>query len=113
MKIIRMVFCVSLLLLYSGCGQKVNAPADVEAIKNSIDAWFNAANAGNAEAIAALMTDKTACSEFNSAPLVGKDAIKKMHQSYLEQYKFEVSTSDRKSWSPAAWGLRAQPGLKS
>jgi ketosteroid isomerase-like protein len=27
-------------------------------------------------------------------PLVGKDAIKKMHQSYFDQYKFETSTSD-------------------
>jgi uncharacterized protein (TIGR02246 family) len=94
MKIISMIVCVALLLLVGGCAQKVNAPADVEAIKKSIDGYFKALNAGNAEAVAALMTEKTAWNEPNTAPLVGKDAIKKMHQSYFDQYKLENSTSD-------------------
>ena len=94
MKIISMIVCVSLLLLVGGCAQKVNAPADVEAIKKSIDSLFKATNAGDAEAIASLMTEKTAWYDMNTAPLVGKDAIKKMYQSYFDQYKFEASTSD-------------------
>ena len=94
MKIISMIVCVSLLLLFTACAQKVNAPADVEAIKKSIDSLFKAANAGDAEAVAALMTEKTAWFDSNTSPLVGKDAIKKMYQSYFDQYKFEASTSD-------------------
>jgi uncharacterized protein (TIGR02246 family) len=94
MKIISMIVCVSLLLLVAGCALKVNAPADVEAIKKSIDGLFKAANAGDAEAVSALMTEKTAWFDSNTAPLTGKDAIKKMYQSYFDQYEFEASTSD-------------------
>jgi hypothetical protein len=57
MRIISIIVCVSLLLLVGGCAQKVNAPADVEAV-------------------ASLMTEKTAWYDLNTVPMVGKDAIR-------------------------------------
>ena len=42
------ILCV-LLLLVSACAQKVNDPADVQAVKKSVDDYAKAVNAGDAD----------------------------------------------------------------
>jgi len=82
--------CV-LLLLATSCAQKVNDPADVQAIKKSADDFVKAVNAGDAGAIAALMTDKTVYADLNLPVAVGGEAIRSLNQAYFNQFKAELS----------------------
>jgi len=84
------ILCV-MLLLFSACAQKVNDPADVQAIKKSIDDYVKASNAGDAEGVAALMTDKTIVALNNAPVLVGKEAIKSAYGGFFSQFKLEFS----------------------
>jgi uncharacterized protein (TIGR02246 family) len=84
------ILCV-LLLLFSACAQKVNDPADVQAIKQSADDFVKAVNAGDAGAIAALMTDKTVYADVNLPVAVGAEAIRSLNQAYFNQFKAELS----------------------
>ena len=65
------------------CAPKVNDPADVEAITQLMDGYFKAANAKDSAALDAVLTDRTILLEPHMKPLVGKDAIGKMHQAFL------------------------------
>ena len=84
------LLCV-LLVLVSACTPKVNDPADVQAIKKSVDDYVKAVNAGDAGAVAALMTDKTVYSIPNAADLVGAEAIRPLFQAIFSQFKCEFS----------------------
>jgi uncharacterized protein (TIGR02246 family) len=84
------ILCV-FLLLFSACAQKVNDPADVQAIKKSMDDYAKASNAGDAEGVAALMTDKTIVALNNAPVLVGKEAIKSAYGGFFSQFKLEFS----------------------
>jgi uncharacterized protein (TIGR02246 family) len=68
------------------CAPKVNDPADVEAIKQLMDGYFKAASAKDSAALDAVLTDKTILLEPHMAPLVGKAAIGKMHQAFLDNF---------------------------
>ena len=82
------ILCV-LLLLFSACAQKVNDPADVQAIKTFVDDYVKAVNAGDAGAIAAMMTDKSVFADPNVPVAVGKEAIRSLNQGYFDQLKAE------------------------
>ena len=82
--------CV-LLLLVSACARKINAPADVQAIKKSADDFVKAINAGDAGAIAALMTDKTVYADLNLPVAVGAEAIRSLNQAYFNKFKAELT----------------------
>jgi uncharacterized protein (TIGR02246 family) len=82
------ILCV-LLLLVSGCAQKVNDPADVQAIKTFVDDYVKAVNAADAGAIAAMMTDKSVFADPNVPVGVGKEAIRSLNQGYFDQLKAE------------------------
>jgi uncharacterized protein (TIGR02246 family) len=82
--------CV-LLLLVSACAQKVNNPADVQAIKKSMGDFEKAVNAGDAGAVAALMTDKTVWADANVPVEVGTEAIRSQWQAFFGQFKLEFS----------------------
>jgi len=84
------ILCV-LPLLFSACAQKVNAPADVQAIEKSCDDYSKACIAKDANAVAALMTDKAVFSDPNVPVVVGKEAIQKYHQAIFDQVDFEFS----------------------
>ena len=84
------ILCV-LLLLFSACAQKVNNPADVQAIKKSADDFVKALNAGDAAGIAALMTDKTVYADLNVPVCVGKGAVQAPFQAWFSQFKAEFS----------------------
>lgn len=77
---------VLVLTLASGCAPRVNDPADVQAIKDLMDGYFKAAYAKDSAALQAIATDKTILLEPNTKPLVGKDAIGKMHQAFLDSF---------------------------
>jgi uncharacterized protein (TIGR02246 family) len=83
------VLCL-MLLLVSACAQKVNDPADVQAIKDTLPAWDKAYNAGNAEAIASSYYAADAVRmEPNQPAVVGKDAIRASLQKYFDQFNDE------------------------
>jgi uncharacterized protein (TIGR02246 family) len=83
------VILCALLLLVSGCAQKVNDPADVQAIKTFVDDYVKAVNAADAGAIAAMMTDKSVFADPNVPVAVGKEAIRSLNQGYFDQLKAE------------------------
>jgi uncharacterized protein (TIGR02246 family) len=84
------ILCV-MLLLFSACAQKVNDPADVQAIKKSVDDYTKAINAGDAGAVADLATDKTVYAYPNIPTTVGKEAIRSLHQTFFSQVKIDFS----------------------
>ena len=86
MKTTYVVILAVLLLFFSACAQKVNDPADVQAIKDTGSAWDKAWNAGNAEALASgYYTADAIAMDPNQPALVGKDAIRASLQKYFEQ----------------------------
>ncbi|MGA2264197.1 MAG: SgcJ/EcaC family oxidoreductase [Acidobacteriota bacterium] len=89
MKTIYGIVCVSLLLLVCACAPKVNAPADVEAIKKSVDDYAKAVKAQDANAVAALMTDTTIWTDLNIPGIAGKEAIRKLHQDLFARLTCE------------------------
>jgi uncharacterized protein (TIGR02246 family) len=81
--------CV-LLLLFSACAQKVNDPADVQAIKDTQPAFDKAWNAGNAEGVASgFYTPDAMRMGPNEPALVGKEAIRSSLQKMFDQYTTE------------------------
>jgi ketosteroid isomerase-like protein len=82
---IRYAVILSIVLLFvSACAQKVNDPADVQAVKDTAPAWDKAYNAGNAEAIASGYYAADAVRMEPSQPaVVGKDAIRTSLQKIL------------------------------
>jgi len=82
------ILCI-LLLLFSACAQKVNDPADVQAIKTFVDDYVKAVNAADAGAIAAMMTDKSVFADPNVPVAVGKEAIRSLNQGNFDQLKAE------------------------
>jgi uncharacterized protein (TIGR02246 family) len=90
MKTIPSVMLVSALLLLSACAPKVNAPADVQAIKAASLAWDKAWNAGNAEAVVSTFYEANAIRmDPNEPALAGEQAIRAASQKYFDQYTDE------------------------
>jgi uncharacterized protein (TIGR02246 family) len=56
-----------------------------------MDAYAKACNAGDAEGVAALMTDKTTVAVNNASVLVGNEPIKSAFGAYFSQVKVEFS----------------------
>ncbi len=84
------ILCV-LLLLVCACAQKLNDPAEVQAIKKSMDDFEKAVNAGDAGAVAALMTDKTVWADANVPTVVGAKAIQSQWQPFFERFNLKFS----------------------
>jgi uncharacterized protein (TIGR02246 family) len=80
-----------LLLLVSACGPKVNDPTDVSAVKQSVADFARAANAGDAGAIAALMTDNAVYADLNVPVAVGKEAIQSLNQAFYDRYQIDIN----------------------
>jgi len=74
------------LALASACAPKVNDPADVQAISELMDGYFEAAMAKDSSALDAVLTDRTILLQPHMKPLVGKDAIGRMHQAFLAAF---------------------------
>lgn len=91
MKRICGITLILLAMLAFACAQKINDPADVQAINNSMNDFQKAVNAGDAGAVAALMTDKTVFADLNVPVAVGAEAIKALWQPFFDQFMFEFS----------------------
>jgi len=79
-----------LVLLAFGCAQKVNAPADIQAIKDTQPAFDKAWNAGNADqVVSGLYTADAIRMEPFQPVLVGRDAIRGSLQKFFEAYASE------------------------
>jgi ketosteroid isomerase-like protein len=87
MKSIYGVLLCVLLLLVSGCAQKVNDPADIKAIKDNLDA-FNKAEMANDVAwfTSKCYLENSLRMPPNRGPLVGKDEIGKALQASYDAY---------------------------
>ena len=90
MRTVASLLLVLALLLLPACAPKANDPADVQAIKALMDGYFKAANAKNSSALDAVLTDKTILLEPHMKPLVGRDAIGKMHQAFLDNFDMDA-----------------------
>jgi uncharacterized protein (TIGR02246 family) len=91
MKTIFAVMLCVLLLLFSACAQKVNDPADVQAIKKSMDDFVKAVNAGDAGGVASSMTDKTIFADNHESVIVGREAFRLSQQAFFNQFKPDLS----------------------
>jgi len=75
------------VLLFSACAQKVNDPADVQAIKDTCPAFDKAWNAGNAQAVVTgSYTNDAMRMEPYQPALVGNDTIRASIQKYFDQF---------------------------
>jgi len=83
------VALIFLAVLAVGCAQKVNDPADVQAIKDLSTAWDKAWNDGNAEALASTHTPDAVSMEPNQPALRGKDAIRASCRRYFDEFRDE------------------------
>ena len=85
------VFVVSLLMLLSACAPKVNDPADVQAVKQTVEAYTKAILAKDGPASVAMMTDSTVYFEPHMALVTGKDMVAKFHQMLFEQFDIAMT----------------------
>jgi len=92
MKTVASVLLVSALLLLTACAPKLNDPADVQALKQTMEAYTKGILAKDAPASVAMMTDKTAYFEPHMPAMTGKDAVAKFHQMLFDQFDVEMTT---------------------
>jgi uncharacterized protein (TIGR02246 family) len=91
MKTLYGAILISVVLLASACGPKVNAPADVKAIKNMAAVYDKFWNAGDAEALVSAGYTKDAVRlDPNLKAIVGKEAIRDSFQKFFDLYASEV-----------------------
>ena len=73
----------------AACAPKVNDPADVEAVKQTVEAFAKAMNAGDAEGLVAMMTDKTVYADNHFPVAVGKAAVQPMYAAQFSMFNAE------------------------
>ncbi len=81
----------ALLLFVTACAQKVNDPADVQAIRKSMKDFEKAVNAGDAGAVAALITETTVWADQNVPVVVGSEAVRSQWRTSFGQFRLEFS----------------------
>jgi uncharacterized protein (TIGR02246 family) len=91
MKTTFAVMMYVLMLLFSACSPKINDPADVQAVKKSIDDYAKAVNAGDANGVAGVMADKAIYADLNSPVAVGREAIRSQTAAFNNLFKFEFT----------------------
>ena len=89
MKTTCAVFLCAMLALVSACAPKANDPADIQAIKKSVEDYAKAVNAGDADGVVAMMTDKTIYADNHSPVAVGKAAVRSMSAAFNSLFKVE------------------------
>ena len=90
MKAVSSALLVLALVPLSACAPKVNDPADVQAVKQTMEAYTKGIVAKDAPASVAMMTDKTAFFEPHFPAMTGKDAIVKFLTTAFEQFDVEM-----------------------
>jgi ketosteroid isomerase-like protein len=90
MKAVSSVLLMLALVPLSACGPKVNDPADVRAVKQTMEAYAKGILAKDAPASVAMMTDRTAFFEPHFPAMTGKDAVVKFLTTAFEQFDVEM-----------------------
>ena len=90
MKAVASVLLMLALVPLSACGPKVNDPADVQAVKQTMETYAKGILGKDAPACVAMMTDKTAFFEPHFPAMTGKDAIVKFLTTAFEQFDVEM-----------------------
>jgi ketosteroid isomerase-like protein len=90
MKAVSSVLLVLALVPLSACAPKVNDPADVQAVKQTMEAYTKGIVAKDAPASVAMMTDKTAYFEPHFPAMTGKEAVAKFFKMAFEQFEIEM-----------------------
>ncbi len=94
MKTISVVMLSVLLLLFSGCAQKVNDSTDVQAIKNVVQDFVKGYQARDVNALCSNLADNSIFAPGNVPPAVGKDAVQKMLKGIFDQLEpFDIEFS--------------------
>jgi len=74
------------LAFASACAPKVDDPADVQAIKQSVETFAKAMNAGDAEGLVSVMTEKTIYADNHFPVVVGRSAVKQMYDAQFGMF---------------------------
>jgi len=90
MKMIAPLLLVLTLVPLASCAPKVNDPADVQAVTQTMEDYFKASSINDTAASVAMTTDRTILFEPHMTPLVGKEAIGKLHQAFLDQFAIDA-----------------------
>jgi ketosteroid isomerase-like protein len=77
------------LLPVLACAPKVNDPSDIQAVKQTIEAFAKGMNAGDAEGMVSMMTDKTVYADNHFPVAVGKAAVQSMSAAQNALFKAE------------------------
>ena len=77
------------LVPLAACAPKVNDPADIQAVKSTIEAFAKAMNAGDAEGLVSMMTDKTVYADNHFPVAVGKSAVKPLYTAQFSMFNSE------------------------
>ena len=93
MKRVIVIFLGIIMLLMFGCTKQVDTQADIQALKNSVEKFDVAINAGDFETLASLYTEDAIRMPPNRPAWVGNDAIRAGFKKGLEQYDIVVDNS--------------------
>ena len=74
------------LAFASACAPKVNDPADVQAVTQSVETFAKAMNAGDSEALVSVMTEKTIWADNHFPVVVGRSAVKQMYDAQFGMF---------------------------
>jgi ketosteroid isomerase-like protein len=96
MKRLASILLVTALAPLTACAPKVNDPADIQAVKQTVEAYAKAMNAGDTEGAVAMLTDKTIWADSHVPVAVGKAAVQAMTaaQNNLFKTEFQAPVDD-------------------
>ncbi len=89
MKTTVALLLVLALVPLAACAPKVNDPADIQAVTSTIEAFAKAMNAGDAEGLVSMMTDKTVYADNHFPVAVGKSAVKPLYTAQFSMFNSE------------------------
>jgi ketosteroid isomerase-like protein len=81
----------SAVLALTACSPKANNPADIQAVKQTVEAYGKALNAGDTEGAVAMLTDKTIYADNHVPAVTGKAAVRSMIAAQNNLFKTEFS----------------------
>jgi uncharacterized protein (TIGR02246 family) len=116
MKRLSALALVLVLAFASACAPKVNDPADVKAVKQTVESFAKAWNTGDAEGSVAMMTDKTIYADNHSPVAVGKAAVQAMSEAQNSAFEpdfqvpvDEVRVTGDTAMARGTWAIKLTP----
>ena len=116
MKRLSIVLLVLTAAFAAACAPKVNDPADIQAVKATVEAFAKAMNAGDAEGLVAMMTDKTIYADNHFPVAVGKAAVQPTYKAQFGMFNTEfkapveeVRVAGELAVSRGTWTIKLTP----